>query len=690
MRPLPILAVLVLAGCGSTRGTATDSRDVPADSPTSDAVADTESFAPVAIPAETSPAFETRRKEYLDACVASAGPGQPGGLYAQVCRVASGQPVEPAVLEAACTKVDSRLDTSDFSVAALVRILALDQKAPSLDPAVRARLEKTVLGFKYWLDEPGKDKMCFWSENHQILYHSNELVAGGLFPDTVFPNAGMTGKDHAAHAAPLADRWLGFRARFGFSEWHSNVYFNEDIPALVNLADFAPDPAMRARAAMILDVLALDLATNTFRGFFATAHGRTYPNKFLDGLKDSTADAAWVMLGLGQRGGTGDFSATFLSTSDGYRPPAILESVAISAKDRIEHRQRDGIDVVDGPANGIGYTDFRDINFWAGMAALVDPHVVDGTVAMLDAWDLWDGFLFGDLPAEVKTLLQGLAQTGQLQDFATQIEPISRGMALEAMNTYTWRTPDYQLSGAQDYHAGLWGTQTQIWQATLDGDAFVFTTLPSEISGVGEDVELGGDWIGGWQPRATFFRNVGVIQYRKPAVPAADEYLKSTKTHAFFPRKRFDEVRESGNWLFGRKGNAYVALYSAVPAAWAEGSDLEWFSQGTANVYVVELGSLSESGSFDAFAAAVEKAGIVAGDPVRYESPSVGTVEVGWTGPMTVAGKAVDLGPFRRWDGPYAHQEPGSTLLVVETWNRRLELDFDKPESRLFELTLAL
>ena len=629
--------------------------------------------------------YMDRRAEYLDYCHANNGPGQ-GGLYGQLCRVALGDTVNTEAIDEACAKVNAREDTADFAVAGLVRMLYLDRANPSLDPVVRAQIEETVLDFKYWIDEPGHDKMCYWSENHQALYHSNELLAGQLFPDEVFPNAEMTGNEHVAHAERLAERWLDFRGQFGFSEWHSNVYFNEDVPALVNLADFAEDGAIRTKAAAVLDLLAFDLLNNMYDGHFATPHGRTYENKFLEGLSDSTGEAAWIMVGLGDYESTGNFSGTFLATSEGYFTPGLLEDVAGATESNHEHRQRDGIDVVDGPGWGIGYEDQDDIIFWAGMVGLIAPEVIEGTVAMLDDLDLWDGFLFGDLPPEATALLDMAIANDSLANLATDLEALSRGIALESMNTYVYRTPTYQLAGAQDYNPGYWGAQTQMWQATLDGEAYVFTSYPTEF-GIGDaGMTFATDWTGSWFPRATFHHNVGIIQYRRDPVALADNYLTSDHTHAYFPKERFDEVCEEGNWVLGRKGDGYVALYSDNPTTWSEDNDYELDAEGEANVWIVELGSADENGSFDAFVEAVTGAAVDTGDGVHYESPTLGTMEVDWEGPLTVDGDPIDLGPYPRWDNAYAQVELGDTVTHIDLNDLRLELDFDTPARRLLQL----
>jgi len=634
------------------------------------------------VPLEPSAAFRTRQAEYLAACFERGAPGG-GNLDAQVCRVAAGDaatPLDEAVIDVACAFVDERHDTADFRVAKLVRLLYLDDANPVLSAETRAQIEDTLRRFKYWLDEPGQDPMCYWSENHQVLFHSAELLVGQRFADETLPNAGLTGAEHVAHARPRLERWLDLRGRYGFSEWHSNVYFNEDLPALVNLADFAEDESIRTKAAALLDVLAFDLLNNTYRGYFATTHGRTYPSKLVGGLSDSTAEAAWLLLGLGPdlpRGG-GNFGATFLATSPRYAPPALLEEIAAATLGTHEHRQRDGFDIADGPAMGLTYTEPDDVVVWAGMAAIAAPEVVDGTMALLDRYDLWEGFLFGDLPPEVRTLLQTLAGTPGLRTLSTEVEAVSRGMALEGVSTYTYRTPDYQLSGAQDQHAGLWGAQTHPWQATLDGTAYVFTSLPTEVLiDIGDDVDIGGGWTGGWHPRVTLHRNVGVVQYRvEDLSDVLADYLVPGTVHAYVPRGAFDELREQAGWVLGRKGDGYLALWSQAPGQWAEASDYALETGVVDNVYVVELGRAADWGTFDAFVTAVTDAAVAVTDGrLVYESPSVGEVAVGWTGPLTVGGAAIDLGPYERWENAYATTPVGAPRTRIRSGETILELD---------------
>lgn len=524
------------------------------------------------MPIEPTAAFLDRKAAYFAQCSDGGGAGL-GGFYAQVCRVAAGaSEYNVGEIDKALEKVNGRLDTADFRVAGLVRLL--------------------------------------------------------------------------------------------------------------NLVDFAEDEVIRTKAAMVLDIVLLDLLNNMYKGNFATTHGRTYSSKFLDGLQDSTGEMAWISLGLGAMGSPDNFSGAFMATST-YVPPALLEELAGATADHHEHRQRDSISIEDAAAWGLTYTGMEDVVFWAGLSALVAPEVVNGTVGMLDDYGLWTGFLFGDIPEPFDSMLKQMAGTPELEQLATEMEVVSRGIALESVSTYTYRTPHYQLSGAQDTKAGFWTAQTQMWQATLDGQAYVLTSFPGKMDDLEAGLEFGDAWIGGWLPRVTMHRNVGVIQYRKDSVPLLDDYLTADYLHAFFPKAGFDEVREVGNWVFGRKGEAYLALGSQHPVYFVEENDYELRSDFTENVWVVELGSVDEWTDFDAFVAAVSGAALTFDLEVAYDSPSVGMVGVAWAGPFTVDGEEVDLGPFKRWDNAHCVQEFGSFEMVVFGGTNRLRLDFSAGERAL-------
>ena len=662
-----LCAAGVALGCGGNGGQAGSGPEVEA-------------------PIAASPGFLERQAAYLEYCAANSGPGV-GGVYNQSCAayLATGD-YNLETWEGLLQEIRSRTGSVDFHLQSILRVLAFDRLRPSLPDAVRAEIEEAVLGFKYWLDERGSCDVQWWSENHQILFHTAELMAGQLFPDTVFPNReypedSMTGREHAAHAAALAERWLDRKLRFGLSEWHSNVYFNEDMPALINLVDFAQEPAIATKAAMLLDLIAFDFAMNHYRGLYATTHGRTYPDHLLGGLNDSTREAAWILLGLApperiEDLNNGHFTACMLATSETYAPPPILEAIAMDSLSSVEHRERNSITIEEGSEYGIGTESYEDVIFWWGLTGYVAPPIIEGSLRLIEEYDLWAGNLWRDL-----AFLRPLVGTPIPRAVAEWLHPMSRGIVLETVNTYTYRTPFYQLSGAQDYKPGSWTGQVHVWQATLDADAYVFTTYPGGLEGD----YMAGTWTGGFVPRATFFRNVGIIQYRRPPIPLLDAILFKNYSHAYFRRASFDEVAEGGGWVIGRKGDGYVALYSQHPTRWSEENDYELVADAKENVWIVELGDRESSGGFEQFAAGIQAAEVTVGETVTYRSPSRGLVEVGWTGPLTVDGLEVDLGPYDRWENPYCRQVFGSSETTIRYKSSRLELDLDVPSRRLIE-----
>lgn len=630
--------------------------------------------------------YRARQAAYLRHCADTHGPGL-GGRYGQVCLVAAGRDAyNIEALDEILAKIAERRDTSDFDLTALLRMLWLDRQTGALPDDVRSRIERAVLDFKYWFDEPGPDSMVWWSENHQILFHALEYLAGHLFPDRVFSNAGMTGREHVAHAEPWLRRWLFNRARFGFSEFHSNVYFEEDMPALINLVDFAPDERIRAQAAILLDTIVLDMASNYYKGFFATAHGRTYPDRLIGGLRDSVRDAAWLLFqGVPVSDVTalsGDsFSAAFLATSAAYAPPPLLERYAATVAPGLEHRQRDGIRIADGPAWGIGYERWEDVIFWWGMTGYVAPAVIEGSFRMIENFDMWKGATWSDL-----TPLRLFVDTSVLRKAAEEFAVMAQGIALEEANTYVYRTPHYQLAGVQDYKPGFWTGQVHAWKATLAERVHVFTTWP----GGSEGTYMGGDWTGGFLPRVMLEGSVGLIRYPAPALPSVAERLLGFVeeagfglrfkefTHAHFPRDEFDEVVTGAGWTIGRVGESYVGLWSRRPTTWATENRFELIAAGPDNDWVIELGSRAEQGDFAAFAARLMAAPIgERGGRLRYVSPFQGTFEAGLTGALLHDGRPVDLGPYPRWDNPYVYQPFGDRRTELHLDGECLVLEFD-------------
>ncbi len=618
--------------------------------------------------------------------------GQSSG--AQIVRVYLNQTIDEAALLDNLGDIKALRDTMDFDLNYMLRILYLDLVARVLSNSTKQALKEALIGCKYWYTEPGDDTAIFWTENHQILYHTAELLVGQLYPTDVFPISGVTGGEHFNHALPLVERWLGWKGRLGFTEWHSDAYLNMDIGALVNLVDFANDTAeasvsIRTKAAMVLDLIGFDFACNYYQGIYATAHGRTYDDSVrgqsaASPADQDTAETAWIFLGLGyHRPGTGkNIGGAALGTTERYHPPAVIEAIAKNATAGLEHWSRDGITIDEGADYGIGYTE-EDLPFWWGMAGPVAPPTVDLTFATMKKYGIDPEIVCGTGIPEILQLgsaIRGLS----LREYSELLGTITRGIVLGKVNTYTYRTNRYQLSGVQDRLKGYAGFQEHYWQASLDDNAYVFTCAPG---GLGFR-----PFTGGWKPRTTLYKNVGVIQYDRPVMPFEGEfatffidgginmvYGERPYNHAYFPRWAFDQVISVGKWTFGARNGSYVALYSDQPTFWASNYDLAVL--GRKNAWIVELGSVDEQGSFQHFIDLVSSASVHVvplgiGYDITYQSPSRGAVHVAWDGAMVVNGIPAPLGDYPRYENPYCYQAFNTTTTFIHLGAQNVTLDF--------------
>ncbi|MFZ1754666.1 MAG: hypothetical protein WBO46_00950 [Caldilineaceae bacterium] len=235
--------------------------------------------------------------------------------------------------------VNRRADCSDFYLVGLLGMVGRYIETPGFPQELVDPLRDCFLNFRYWMDEPGSDAMCFWSENHQILFHTCEVLAGQLLPNETFTNAGMSGEEHREKGERMALSWLRKRARGGFREWDSNTYFEEDVLALSHLADLAENDELRELATVVLDKLFFNLAVNSYKGVFGSTHGRSYTPFLKGGYLEPTSGISRLLWG------TGIFNDHILGTVSlacavGYLLPPVIEAITLDPAEEIWSRER--------------------------------------------------------------------------------------------------------------------------------------------------------------------------------------------------------------------------------------------------------------------------------------------------------------------------------------------------------------
>lgn len=261
-------------------------------------------------------------------------------LYACLAKLAFGQDCPTEWLERGLAYINARYDCADFGMHALLRILYLYSE--QLSPKLLEKAKECVLNFKYNEDDGGRSMMFCRSENHRILFASLEYLAGRLFPHERFAQSGEQGIFHQQRGRTAVEKWIREKGCYGFMEWHSNTYYEEDMIAMLNLCDFGAEyDEIQTRAKNMLDFISVLMASHSSGGIMATTHGRCYEKNLFYPKTEPTAHLVWLLCG------TAESLACMVSTgalcllTSGYRPDKTIEETA--REPILETRSRMGL-----------------------------------------------------------------------------------------------------------------------------------------------------------------------------------------------------------------------------------------------------------------------------------------------------------------------------------------------------------
>lgn len=498
-----------------------------------------------------------------------------------------------------CEFVAARYDTADFRVLVLIKVMLA--WGAGLPVEARDEIAATLQNHRYWMDEPGRDGMCLWSENHQIIAAVTEYLAGQQWPETTFGNSGLTGAEHRAKASARLRQWLDHRFRFGFSEWLSPTYYEEHIAALVVFIDEAEDAELVARATIVLDLLLLDLALHCFPGEeprFLPSAGRCY-----DAVKHDPAEARVLPI-LAEIVGSDapweeDRLAALFRLRRNYGIPELVQAIATS---RTETTVRasfglDSHEVIEKVGPGVNEA---GLFFWA-MEAFTQPESIELTAEMMYRFDLAEN-----------TFLKPMAPFAEMRGrnvlggVLTVLNPATQGTALQRADVLTTRSDRWMLSAAQLHHPRTFGDQQHIWQVLLPGDVSVFSTHPA-TPWFDDPVRnfSPGAWVGhGRLPLVGADQNVVLALHDLSGRSGYLENERKFWTHLHWPASRFDEWTRGARWVAGRVGDSYVGVL-ALEELHAIEDELRQFGKYTA--WATVCSDASEAGSFDDFIAGLTR-----------------------------------------------------------------------------------
>jgi hypothetical protein len=591
-------------------------------------------------------------------------------IYIKLCADSSN--IDWTKLNSTLRYIDTQYDCSDFSISILVRIL---YEFPDKIPAdMYEKIKKTLLHFRYWMDEPGENSMCYWSENHQILFSSAEYLIGQLYPDEIFPNSGLTGAQHMQKALKRIDDWLEMRWKFGFSEFNSNVYYNETIAGMINLIDHANDNLLVKRTSIIMDLLIYDIASQKVGNTFVSVSGRAYERSRKGGDRISISQIINTIWG-GQKRPLVHLNYGFV-TSKNYTAPSVLVDIGKDTSD-VVIKQSNGINISELEHERYWGTDDRSIMMQWSMEAFSNPEIIRNTIGYVRKNKMFSNKFVEKLSVLDYTMIRLFHLEPLLSRiFNTQ----ANGTAIQRANTYTFRTSDYSIYSVQNYFPGNYANQVHVAGMNIGTSFSIFHTHPAMEA---EDEHLSPDyWIGyGRLPHVVQDSCVSLAIYNLPEKKNLFEKAMLDYTHAFFPKNRFDSVYVFQNYAFGKKGNTYCALIGKNDFYYKNDHNEDLIQSGRQTFWITEAGRKKTDGSFKNFYTRILKNNVNF-DPktciLNYSSHNK-EYNLTFAGDFLINNKKVDLN-YDRYDSPYSHEKRKHDSIDFKYKDKFLHLDFYKTE----------
>jgi len=457
-------------------------------------------------------------------------------------------PADPQAFNSIIATIDRREDCADFALATLLRMMVLGLATAEES----AEIGRAALAFRYGMDEPGADAMCFWSENHSLLFHGCQIIAGRLYPDAIFLNSQRSGLAQATLGAARCREWLERIERRGLEEFNSSTYIPITLAALLNIVDFSGDPNLASRCSAITDQIYAHLASHAFRGMVISPQGRVYRNvlypeesgtQALVSYATSEVPLVYPDCSNGPPNWTGGY-VIFLASSPKYRPPASI-ATRIGQPVTQCYRQAD-VEIV------LHKTHDYVLSSLAIPASFAEPN---------------------GQPV-------GLQPGGA--GYQQHLWQVTLGPNCHIFVNH----PGCSHDGGQARPSYWYGNGVMPRLRQRQGILQAIFNIPD--GSIVPTYRPAHDWD--WNA----FAGGSCHPYEIYPIPF---------THAHWPTDAFDHHETRGNWVFGRKDGGCIGLWSSVPLELHHdvltGRELRaWSCRGA---WVVICGSLSEHSSFEAF-----------------------------------------------------------------------------------------
>lgn len=227
--------------------------------------------------------------------------GYPDAISA-LARLANGLGDETtaAMILNSLPRIEECFDCADFHLVPL--LFGRIRYGHLLSEALRQRIDKATIGFRYWLDEPGNDVQWYYSENHALLFHTAAYLAGAFHSDKVFARSGRLGAEQSRVGAERLRVWFDHFEKWEMAEFNSVPYFPIDLKGLTTLYALAHDDDIKMRAGNAIQRLIRIVAASSHGGMLTGAQGRSYEHTLMAARTSELSAIARVLWSRGWYG----------------------------------------------------------------------------------------------------------------------------------------------------------------------------------------------------------------------------------------------------------------------------------------------------------------------------------------------------------------------------------------------------
>jgi len=482
------------------------------------------------------------------------------------------------------------------------------------------------------------------TENHWVMYYTSLYLMAQQWPDEPGEDwfNGKSSAENLAEAQGWLQHWMDLTTTSGQGEYDCTHYVGEFATALIMLATWAEDPALRQRGRMMLDYIIADFAVDSLDGIYIGAHARTDEVQVLEKWAGLSSFFGWLLFGncpvasdYSQNGwGWGTYFALLAAN---YDLPEVIYQIGTDRSRPYLHRELK-----------------RTRHRWRN--------------------------------SDVRNA-QVYKTTYMTKDYAVGSD---QGGLLQPLQQHSWDMT-WAVSDPRGVHNTLFSVQAYCSGFELQTYYTDYPDwMPEAVTRQGKPSYNQEDKLLGGSPYEQIYQQDDTL-ISLTSVPADARF---GHVNGFFSKDLARLVEDASGWIFAQGGNAYIAYrplaaylwrpYFRYKSVWTgereNAGDKLLRSDSRRNGTLLQVASAGEFPSFEAFKAAIVSL------PLEFRLEPVPLVKFTtlrgkqlvctYGAAPVVDGRPVDYAEWKLFDGPYLKAARDSRMLVLTHGRLKRVLDF--------------